>query len=128
MHIVKSQSQQQQTTFLKYFLIKVWCDDLYEVSSLIIAPTYWVGFPPPTGCGHIDVSADPVCVGIGIGIDFAVGVTLSCLHIILWTSGWILIKFSWLYNGDITKNWLDFGDHDLIFLKTQLLVSLGGKK
>ena len=39
----------------------------------------------------------------------------SCLHNILWTSGWILTKFAWIYNWDITKNWLDFGDLNLIF-------------
>ena len=57
--------------------------------------------------GHTDFGADPVGVGIGI--------TLSCLHNILWTSGWILTKFSWIYNWYITKNWLDFDDLDLIF-------------
>ena len=39
--------------------------------------------------------------------------TTVCLHNILWTIGWILTKFSW-YNCDITKNWLDLGDLDLI--------------
>ena len=43
---------------------------------------------------------------------------LSCLHNILCTSGWILTKFSWIYNWVITKNRLDFGDLDLIFKVT----------
>ena len=34
------------------------------------------------------------------------------------TSGWILTKFSWMYHLDITKNWLDFGNLDLIFKVT----------
>ena len=63
------------------------------------------------GEGHIDFGGDPVG-GIGISMTF------SCLHNILWTSGWILTKFSWLYNLDVTKNWLDFGDLDLIFKVT----------
>ena len=45
----------------------------------------------------------------------SVGITLTYLHNILWSSGWILTKFSWVYNWDITKTWLDFGDIDLIF-------------
>ena len=44
-----------------------------------------------------------------------VGVTLSCLHNVLWTSGWILTKFSWIYNWNIAKNWIDLGDLDEIF-------------
>ena len=57
--------------------------------------------------GHIVFGAGPISIGICV--------TLSCLHNILWTSGWILTKFSWIYNWDLTKNWLDFGDLDLIF-------------
>ena len=48
---------------------------------------------------------------LGVGI----GMTLSHLHNILWTSGWILTKFSWIYNWDITKSWLDFGGLGIIF-------------
>ena len=59
-------------------------------------------FPELRGGGHTDFGIDPVGVGIIV--------TLSCLHNILWTSGWILTKFSWIYNWDI-KNWLDFGDN-----------------
>ena len=47
-----------------------------------------------------------------------VGTRLSCLHNILWTSGWIFTKCSWIYSLDITKNSLDFHDHDLIFKVT----------
>ena len=49
---------------------------------------------------------------------FGVGVTLSCLHNILCISCWILTKFSRIYNWDITNNWLDFSDLDLIFKVT----------
>ena len=56
----------------------------------------------------IDFGVDPIGIGIGIGV------TLSCLHNILWTSGWILTKFSWIFNWDITKNRIEFGDLDLL--------------
>ena len=68
-------------------------------------------------CGSFDYVSLPK----GRGHSFlmwrwvGVGVTLSCLHNILWTSGWILIKFSWIYNWVITKNWLDFIELGLIF-------------
>ena len=60
--------------------------------------------------GDIDFDADPVGVSI----------TLSCLHNILWTGGWIPTKFSWLGNWDKKKKkkWLDFSDLDLIFKVT----------
>ena len=74
---------------------------------------YIIMSPHLRGVGHIEFDADPIGVGIGISI----GATLSCLHNILWTSVWIL-KFSWIYNREITKNWLDFGDIDLIFKVT----------
>ena len=54
-------------------------------------------------------------------VPVGVGVTLSFVFIIqciLWNSVWILTKYSWKYNLDITKNWLDFGDLDLIFKVT----------
>ena len=44
----------------------------------------------------------------------------SCLHNILWTSGWILNKFSWILYGDLRKNWVDFGDLDLILKVTAI--------
>ena len=65
------------------------------------------------GGGHIDFGVDPVCVSI------CIIVIISYQHNILWTSGCILTKFSWLYNVDITKNWL-VGDLDLIFKVTAL--------
>ena len=55
---------------------------------------------------------DPVGVGIGVGA------THTFLHNILLTSGWILTKFSYLYNWDISKKWKDFGDFDLIIKVT----------
>ena len=66
--------------------------------------------PQPWGGGHIDYVVDPIGIGVGM--------TLSCPHNILWTSCWSLTKLLWLYNWDITKNWLDFGDIDLIFKVT----------
>ena len=44
--------------------------------------------------GHIDFGADPV--GVGVAVGGGVGVMLSCLHNILWTSGWILFLPSFL--------------------------------
>ena len=46
----------------------------------------------------MDSGADLIGVGIGVGIDMI----LSCLHNILSTSGWILTKFSWIYDWNIT--------------------------
>ena len=40
--------------------------------------------------GHIVFGADPV----------GVSMTLSCLHNVLRASGWILIRFMWLYYKD----------------------------
>ena len=79
-------------------------------------------FPNLRGGGHIDFVADSVGIGIcvGTGISFGVGMTLSSLHNILWTSGWILIKFPCINHWDITQNWLDFGDIDLIFKVTAI--------
>ena len=70
--------------------------------------------PPPQmreDGGHIFFGADPIGIGVGV--------TLSCLLNIRWTSGWrILTKFAWIYSWDITKNWSDFGDVDLKFKVT----------
>ena len=46
-----------------------------------------VMFPHLREGGHIDFGADPICSGI------CIGVTVSCVHNILWTSGWILFFF-----------------------------------
>ena len=79
-------------------------ENLLRVYTIVImSPSLRVG-------GHIDFGADPV----------GVNVPLSCLHNILRTSGWILSKFLWIYNWDITNNRLDFGDLDLIFKITAL--------
>ena len=61
------------------------------------------------GGGHIDFGPDPVAVSLGVSI------TLSYLHNIMCTNGLILTRYSWIYNLDMTKNWLDIGDLDLIF-------------
>ena len=53
-----------------------------------------------------------------IPVGVVIGLTLSCLHHILWISGSILTKVSWVYNLYITKNSLDFGDLDQIFKVT----------
>ena len=57
------------------------------------------------------------CISVVVGVGFwvRIGMTLSCLHNILWTSGWTLTKLSWICNWDITKNSFDFGNLDLIF-------------
>ena len=73
----------------------------------ICSPSIYV--PQPTGGRHIHIGAVPV--------GFSVGLAFSCLHSILLTSGWILTIFLW-YNLDITKNWLHFGDLDIIFKVT----------
>ena len=52
------------------------------------------------GGGHIDFCADTASSGVSM--------TLSYLHNILWTSNWILTKFSWIYDRDITKSWKEF--------------------
>ena len=44
----------------------------------------------------------------------------------MWTSGWIPTKFSWIYNWDITKNWLDFGDIHLFFKVIENSQGVGG--
>ena len=77
------------------------------------------------GLNNIDVSApkgrETYCFGverIGGIVGIGMCITLSCLHNNLWTSDWILTKFLWIYNWDITKDWLDFDDLDLIFKDT----------
>ena len=70
---------------------------------------------PPTylrGGGHIVFGADP-----SVSVLASASALVShffCLHNILWTSGWILTKFSWIYNWD-TMNWLHFVDLDPFF-------------
>ena len=41
---------------------------------------------------------DPVGVGVSVsvGVSVDVGVTLSCLHDISLTGGWIITKFAWM--------------------------------
>ena len=46
------------------------------------------------GGGHIVFGADPVGVGVSAGVGVGVSVTLSCLHDISRTGGWILTKFA----------------------------------
>ena len=48
------------------------------------------------GGGHIVFGADPVGVRVNVGVGAGVSVTLSCLHDISWTGGWILTKFAWM--------------------------------
>ena len=69
--------------------------------EIIVSPCLWEE-------GHIVFGADPI----------GVSVTLSFLHNILWTSGWIHSKYSWIYNWGITKNWLEFSGLDPIFKVT----------
>ena len=79
------------------------CPPAYGEGDIFMSPDLRGGW-------HIDFGADPIGISIGV--------TLSCLHNILWACGWILTKFSWTYNWNITKNCLDFGDLDLIFKVT----------
>ena len=44
-----------------------------------------------------------------------VGMTISCVHDISWSSDWNFTKLAWIYHWDKLKSWLDFGDLDLIF-------------
>ena len=87
---------------------------VFLVDNLIVHQIQMIVVPTPVGRGHIDFGLDPVDVNIGIYFSM----TLSCLRTILLNSGWIRTKLSWIYNWDITKNWLDIGDLDLIFKVT----------
>ena len=91
------------------------CINVGKLSYEIIINQYWANFNnyvPALWCRYQWRQHDSF-----FGFGFSFGVTLSWLHNILWTSGWILTKFSWIYNWDITKNRVDFGD-DLIFKVT----------
>ena len=72
--------------------------------------------PHLKGRGQIVFGVDPIGIDVSIGIG--IGMTLSCLHNILWTSGWILTKFSWICNWDITQKKIRLVDLDLIFKVT----------
>ena len=105
---------------------RIWCfmqivsigDSFNEMSKSVFWEKYEkYSCPPPMGMGTL-IS---VWITLESALELAfvgVGVTFSCLHYILWTSGWVLTKFSWIYNMDIPKNRLDFGDLDLIFKVT----------
>ena len=64
--------------------------------------------------GYINFGADLVYFGVAVGD----GVILSFLHNILRSSGWILTKFSSIYNWDIKMKRLDFCNQDLVFKVT----------
>ena len=51
---------------------------------------------------------------------------MASLHPISWRNGWILTKLAQLYYCDMKKNWLDFGDLDLIFKVTGGLILENG--
>ena len=59
-----------------------------EVAKNKTFDTHYV--PHRRGGGHIVFGADPVDFSIGVDV------TLSCLHDIPWTSGWILTEFAWM--------------------------------
>ena len=88
--------------------------DYRTTGPLVLKFIIVVGNVNRRGGGHIVFGADPV----GVGVRVSVGVTLSCLHDISWTSGWILTKFAWMKHWDMIKSWLGFGDLDLIFKVT----------
>ena len=95
----------------------------------ISTTTLWTGLFPVAGClvsfmsshlkegGHIDFGAFQLASASAL--RFSVGITLSCMHNILWTSRWILTKFLWIYNWD-NKELFRFGDLDPIFKVTAL--------
>ena len=62
-----------------------------------------------------------IVFGAPVGVSVGVGVTLSCLHDISGTGGWILTNFAWMQHWDMMKSWLCFGDLDLIFKVTARL-------
>ena len=102
-------------SLIENLLIKVQYppEDIYESWSAGMHVFVWhfcEYVPPP-----IDFGADPVGISIGSPDTF-----LSAQYLV-WTSGWILNKFSWIYNWDITNNWSDFGDPDLIFKATAVV-------
>ena len=67
--------------------------------------------PPTMAAGHIVFSADPVGVGVVVGIAF-------CPHSISLLNGHILAKLTQIYHWEGEKCWLDFGDFDPIFKVT----------
>ena len=92
-----------------YFILKI--TQFYtNLPSVVLHIRPALLYPPPKGGRTIVSRADPAGVNVGM--------TLYCLHNIVWRSCWILTKFSWIYNRDITINWLNFGDLDLIFKAT----------
>ena len=83
----------------------IWGYGIIQYCTFNMRIFFFFIFMSPTsqlrGGGHTDFSVDPFGVALGVGV------TCSCLHSNLWTIGWILTKFSWVYNLDITKNWFD---------------------
>ena len=65
--------------------------------AVLAAGAGWVCYfhvPHRRGGGNIVFGADPVVVGVSVSVG--VSVTLSCLHDISRTGGWILTKFAWM--------------------------------
>ena len=89
------QSEEKKKKKTKLNICKIKRNRLINIPKLQLI--MFIMFPNLRWDKHIDLGADP----IGIGI------TLSCLHNIFWTSDWILNKFSWIYSLDIAKSWLD---------------------
>ena len=85
----------------------------YDVTSQMV-PFSVTGhifmFPQPKG-RHTAFGADPISVGVGVGIA-------HCLHSISWTNKWILTKLTQTHYWEGGKKWLDFGDLNLIFKVT----------
>ena len=74
-----------------------WLEHCYCIIIIAAVTAMWLRVMSPYlwGQGHIVFGADPVGIGL----------TLSCLHNVLWTCGWILTKFSYICNWDITWNY-----------------------
>ena len=86
--------------------------DIYQMDVCYTLRHFYVLQPMGRGTYWFCCSSRWCWLGVGVSM------TLSCLHNILWTGGWILTKFSWIYYWDVRNICLDFGDHDLIFKVT----------
>ena len=85
-----------------------------------VRETYSLLFvPPPQVRGTLFLVQIPLMSASALALVLAsASMSHFVLHNIFWTSSWILTRFAWIYNWNITKNWLDFGDLGLIFKAT----------
>ena len=81
-----------------------------EVEFILLSERCYVPYHRERG-GHIDFIADPVGVGVLVGVA-------SCLHSTFLMNGWILAKLIQIYHWVGEKCWLEFDDLDPIFKVT----------